>query len=100
MWAWAAGLVALGYFLPAAWLWWVNENPPERARGEFGGFGLLMDVYWVLWVAMVLCAIGLLAAFVGLRRESTAMRGSHWIIMIAGVLGALFSGCALACVHT
>jgi len=100
MWLLAAVLIALGYLLPVAWLWLVNANPPARARGEFGGLGLLMDVYWSLWVAMLLCAVGLVVAFMGLRQESTAMRGSHWIIMIAGLFGALMSGCAVACVHT
>jgi hypothetical protein len=100
MWPRAAVLIGLGYLLPVAWLWWVSENPPARARGEFGALGLLADVYWGLWVANLLCAFGLVAAFMALRRESTAMRGSHWIIMIAGLFGALVSGCAIAFAHT
>jgi hypothetical protein len=100
MWGPAAVLIALGYLLPVAWLWFVNLNPPARARGEFGGLGLLMDVYWLLWLAMLLFAFGLVVAFMALRQESTAMRGSHWVIMVAGLFGALMSGCAVACVHT
>jgi hypothetical protein len=100
MWPRAAGLIALGYVLPVAWLWFVNANPPARARGEFGALGLLADVYGGLWVALLLCASGLVAAFMALRRESTAMRGSHWLIMGAGLFGTLMSGCALACVRT
>jgi hypothetical protein len=100
MWARAAVLIALGYLLPVAWLWWLSENPPARARGEFGALGLLVDVYWVLWAAMLLCGSGLVAGFVGLRREPTAMSGPQWIILIAGLAGALVSGCAVALVHT
>jgi hypothetical protein len=49
---------------------------------------------------MLLCAFGLVTAFVALHRESTAMRGSQWIVMIAGLFGALASGCTVAFVHT
>jgi hypothetical protein len=100
MWVRAAVLIALGYLLPVAWFVWLSANPPARARGEFGPLGLLMDVYWALWVAMLLCAFGLVTAFVALHRESTAMRGSQWIVMIAGLFGALASGCTVAFVHT
>ena len=68
----AAVLIALGYLSPVAWLWFVNVNPPARARGEFGGLGLLMDVYWLFWVAMLLCAVGLVVAFMALRQGSAA----------------------------
>jgi hypothetical protein len=100
MWLRAAVLIALGYLLPVAWFVWLSMNPPARARGEFGPLGLLMDVYWAFWVTMLLCALGLVAAFIGLRREPTAMRGSHWIIMNAGLFGALVAGCAVGLVHT
>jgi hypothetical protein len=100
MWMRAAVLIALGYLLPVAWFVWLSVNPPARARGEFGPLGLLMDVYWALWVTMILCAAGLVTAFMALRRESTAMRGPHWIIMIAGLFGGLVSGCAVAFVYT
>jgi hypothetical protein len=100
MWRRAAVLVGLGYILPVAWLFWVSINPPARARGEFGPLGLVMDLYWALWVAMLLCALGLIAAFIALHRESTAMRGAHWIIIIAGLFGALVAGCPVAFVHT
>ena len=61
---------------------------------------MLVDVYWAFWVALLLCSLGLITAFLGIHRESTAIRGSQWIIVIAGLFGALVSGCAVAFVHT
>jgi hypothetical protein len=73
MWPRAATLIAAGYLVPLVWLWWVTENPPARARGEFGAFGLLGDVYWLLWIAFAACSLGLAFALRALNRESIVL---------------------------
>jgi hypothetical protein len=100
MWTPSAVLIGLGYLMPVMWLWWITENPPDRARGEFGPLGLLIDVYGTIWVSALLLGAGVVLAFMSLHRQATGMRGAQWVIMLAGLFGGLMSGCALAFVHT
>jgi hypothetical protein len=100
MWTRAAVFIALGYLVPAAWLGRVIISPPPGLNREFGALRLLVPLYWVSWVTLVTCSIGLWIAVLDLRRVPTVLLLRHWVVLGAGAFGVLASGCIVGYAQT